>query len=94
MFILKSSEDSKDGAFCVFDDYGEKVLYFFETYDDAYRYAGLLEAEDYPRLEVVEVDDETALKACEFYNYQYVIIMPTDVVIPPRENVIHKNPEI
>ena len=68
MYILSISGKSTEGAFCVVDDYGEKALYFFEDYDDADRYAGLLEAEDYPEMEVVEVNAELAIKTCEMYN--------------------------
>jgi hypothetical protein len=89
MYILTIPDKSTDGAFCVISDDGERVLYFFEEYDDAYRYAGLLEAEDYPEMDVVEVDSELAIKTCEVYNYHYVVIKPDDVVIPPRENAIH-----
>jgi hypothetical protein len=89
MYILTIENHPTEGAFCVVDDIGEKVLYFFEEYDDAYRYAGLLEAENYPKMEVVEVDNELSIKTCEMYNYQYVVIKPDDVVMPPRENVIH-----
>ena len=34
MFVLRQS--SKRGAFAVENDYGEKVVYFFEDYDDAW----------------------------------------------------------
>lgn len=91
MYILSISGKSTEGAFCVVDDDGEKALYFFEDYDDADRYAGLLEAEDYPEMEVVEVNDELAIKTCEMYNYHYVVVKPDDVVIPPKEDVIYSN---
>lgn len=86
MYILAIFGKSTEGAFCVVDDDGEKALYFFEEYDDADRYAGLLEAEDYPPMEVVEVEDELAIKTCEMYNYHYVVVKPDDVVIPPKED--------
>lgn len=89
MYILTISGKSTEGAFCVIDDDGEKALYFFEEYDDADRYAGLLEAEDYPKMEVVEVEDELAIRTCEMYNYHYVVIRQDDVVIPPKENAIN-----
>lgn len=89
MYILTISGKSTEGAFCVVNDDGEKVLYFFEEYDDAERYVGLLEAEDYPKMEVVEVNKEFAIKTCEEYNYDYVVIKPEDVVIPPRENAVY-----
>jgi len=89
MFILSADIQGETGAFAVDDDYGLKVVYFFEEYDDAYRYLGLLEAEDYPSMKIVEIEDEVAIKACERYNHRYVVIKPDDVVIPPRENALH-----
>ena len=54
--------------------------------NDAERYGGLLEAEDYPPMVVVEVDDKLAINTCNMYNYRYVVISTEDFVIPPREN--------
>ena len=68
----------------VHDEDGEKALYLFEE-DDAERYAGLLEADDYPEM-AVEVDDEVAISMCNMYNYCYVIITADDSVVPPRDN--------
>lgn len=89
MFILSADVDGDGGAFAVDDDYGLKVIYFFEEYDDAYRYLVLLEAEDYPLMKVVEIENEVAIKACDVYNHRYVVIKPDDVVIPPRENAVY-----
>ena len=75
----------EDGAYAVRDSYGTKTLYFFQDEDDAERYVGLLEADDYPKMQVVEVDPELAFKTCDVYNYKYVIITPNDFVIPPRD---------
>ena len=92
MFILTIADKEDDGAYAVLDSYGEKALYFFEDEDDAKRYGGLLEAEDYPEMLVVEVKDDVAIKTCEMYGYNYVIITPNDFVIPPRDNdFIQKN---
>jgi hypothetical protein len=76
----------EDGAYAVADDYGDKTLYFFQDEDDAERFVGLLEADDHPEMEVVEIDPELAIKACHQYNYKYAIITPDDFVIPPRRN--------
>ncbi len=84
MYILSVKGKEDEGAYAVVDDSGDKALYLFEEMDDAERYAGLLEAEDYPEMVVIEVDDEAAIKTCEIYNYSYVIISPDDFVIPPR----------
>jgi hypothetical protein len=83
MFILTLKGNEDEGAYAVPNDEGEKALYLFVDEDDAERYAGLLESDDYPEMTVVEVDDDLALKTCELYGYQYAIITPNDFVIPP-----------
>tara|TARA_Y100000033_G_scaffold9540_1_gene8654 strand:+ start:959 stop:1246 length:288 start_codon:yes stop_codon:yes gene_type:complete len=86
MFLITISGKEEEGAYSVLDGDGEKALYLFEEEDDAERYAGLLEAEDYPEMAVVEVEDEVAINTCNVYNYRYVIITPDQFVIPPREH--------
>jgi|TARA_Y100000361_G_C11009936_1_gene263805 hypothetical protein len=85
MFILTIAGTKEEGAYSVADEDGERALYLFEDEDDAARFAGLLEAEDYPEMDVVEVEDEVAINTCNVYNYRYVIISPEEFVIPPRE---------
>jgi hypothetical protein len=84
MYMITPYGD-EDGAYAVADDDGDKTLYFFQDEDDAERFAGLLEADDYPEMEVVEVDPELAIKTCHQYNYRYAIISSDDFVIPPRK---------
>jgi hypothetical protein len=92
MYILSIKEKEDEGAYAVLNEDGDKTLYIFEGEDDAYRYAGLLEAEDYPEMTVVEVEDEVAIKTCEVYGYSYAIITPNDFVIPPRDyDSVQKN---
>ena len=85
MYLITIAGKEEEGAYSVHDEDGEKALYLFEEEDDAERYAGLLEADDYPEMAVVEVDDEVAINTCNVYNYRYVIISPEEFVIPPRE---------
>lgn len=84
MYLISIKGNEDDGAYAVSDSDGEKALYFFEDEDDAQRYAWLLEADDYPEMVVVEVDDELAVKTCEMYGYKYAVISPNEFVIPPR----------
>ena len=88
MFLLTLKGRKDDGAFAVPDQYGEKVLFLFEDEDDAARYAMMLECdEDYEKeMEVVEVDDDLAIKTCKTYNYKYAVITPDDIVIPPKND--------
>jgi hypothetical protein len=86
MFLLTLKGRKDDGAFAVQDKYGEKVLFLFEDEDDANRYAMMLEEdENYNKeMEVVEVDDELAIKTCKTHHYKYAVITPNDIVIPPQ----------
>ena len=83
MYMLTPYGD-EDGAYAVVNKYGDKTLYFFQDEDDAERFVGLLEADDHPEMEVVEIDPELAIKTCHKYNYKYAIITPDEFVIPPR----------
>jgi len=87
MYILSLIGQEGEGAYAVEDEDGEKALYIFEEEDDAERFVGLLEADDYPELTVVEIDPEVAIKTCEVYNYRYVVISPDDFVIPPYDSI-------
>ena len=54
--------------------------------DDAERYALLMEEDpNYEKeMEIVEVDDEIAIKTCKMYNYKYTVVTPNDIIIPPK----------
>lgn len=86
MFLLTLKDHKDDGAYALSDKNGEKVLLLFEDEDDATRYAMMLEEdEEYEKeMEVVEVDDELAIKTCKMYNYKYAVVTPDDIVIPPK----------
>ena len=86
MFILALSGKEEEGAYAVTDENGEKVIYLFLDKDDAVRYAGLLEADDFPEMSVVEVEDSRVMRACAQHGHPYYIVTPDDIVIPPRED--------
>ena len=88
MYLISIKGKEHEGAYTVNDEDGERALYLFEEEDDAIRYGGLLEAEDYPPMSVVSIEEELAIQTCEVYNYRYVVITKDDFVIPPRENDI------
>jgi hypothetical protein len=84
MFLLTLKDRKDDGAYAVKDQYGHKVLFLFEEEDDAVRYALMLEDQEDQQMDVVEVDDDLAIKTCKMYNYKYAVITPDDIVIPPK----------
>ena len=83
MFILTIAGKERQGAYSVPDEEGDQILYLFEEEDDALRYAMMLEEEDYPEMHVLEVEDEVMIKTCELHGYNYTVITPDDIVIPP-----------
>jgi hypothetical protein len=88
MFILTINGREKEGAYSVMNDEGEHILYLFQEEDDAMRYAMMLEDDGYPEMHVIEIEDEIMIKTCELHDYQYTVITPNDIVIPPS-NVTH-----
>ena len=83
MYIITVEGKEKEGAYSVVDDEGEQVLYIFAEEDDANRYCMQLEELDYPKMKVLEIDDNLMIKTCELHDHRYSIITPNDVVIPP-----------
>ena len=84
MFILTLKDKKEQGAYAVQDGSGNHVLFLFEEEDDAERYAMMLHDQDNKEMDLVEVEDELALRTCKMYNYKYSIITPNDIVIPPK----------
>ena len=74
----------QDGAYSVVDDDGDDILYLFQEEDDATRYALLLEEDGHPEMHIIEVEDRVMMKTCEMHGYQFVLITPDDIVIPPN----------
>ena len=83
MYILTINGKENEGAYSVQNDEGENVLYLFEQEDDATRYAMQLEDNDYPEMHVIEVEPEMMIGVCEEHGYEYTVITPNDIVIPP-----------
>ena len=85
MYTLARKGKEREGAYSVVDEDKENVLYIFVEEDDATRYALQLEDRDYPKMNVIEIDDEVMIKTCEVHGHKYAIITPNDIVIPPDE---------
>ena len=84
MYIIAMKGKEREGAYAVKGDKSEKMVYMFLDKDDAVRYAGLLEADDFPDMSVVEVDDQEIIQACVKHGHEYFVVTPDDIVIPPR----------
>jgi hypothetical protein len=86
MFILTINGRETEGAYSVINDDGEHILYLFQEEDDATRYAMMLEEDGYPEMHIIEIEDEVMIKTCEMHGYQYVVITPNDIVVPPNNS--------
>ena len=86
MFVLTQQGREKEGAYSVGNADGDNVLYLFEEEDDAMRYAMMLEDSGSPKMHVLEVEDEVMIKTCEVHDYNYAVITPYDIVVPPTIN--------
>ncbi len=63
------------------------IIVAFEQEDDAIRYAGMLEAQDFLTLTVEIIDKEELEEFCEDAKYDLNIV-PTDaLLVPPEKNV-------
>jgi hypothetical protein len=85
MYLITLDGKENEGAYAVTDELGNHILYIFEEKDDAARFAMLLEEDDYPKMNVVEVEEKVVIMACEINDYEYRIFTPNDIVIPPQQ---------
>jgi hypothetical protein len=85
MYLITLDGKEDEGAYAAVDEFGNYILYIFEERDDAVRFAMLLEEDDYPKMDVVEVEEKVVVKACEIRDYEYRIFTPNDIVIPPQQ---------
>lgn len=88
MYILTLQQDST-GVFSLVNDVGEQVIPVFEEQSDAERYFYMLvdQSESKVPLNVVEIDREVFLDACNDREQKYAIITSDDLLIPP-DNVV------
>ena len=84
MYILTIHGKENEGAYSVEDDDGNHILYLFQEEDDATRYAMQLEDNNYPEMHVIEVAPDMMIGVCEQHGYEYTVITPNDIVIPPN----------
>lgn len=85
MFIL-TLKNRPDGVFSIITDDGEQIIPIFECEDDIDRYHNLMgEDERNPPLQIVEIDREVIVEACEERYHKYAIITKDDFLIPPKD---------
>ena len=63
------------------------TILMFQEEDDAIRYAGLLEAQDFLEPKVEEIDGEEVKHFCRQADYDFKLVEPGQLEIPPAKNV-------
>jgi hypothetical protein len=43
------------------------------------------------KMDIIEVDDDLAIKTCSMYNYKYAVITPDDLVIPTNNDKVQED---
>lgn len=85
MFIL-TLKNRPDGVFSVLSDDGDHVIPIFESEDDADRYNLMMsDDEENPKLQIVEIDQDVIVTACEERYHKYAIITKDDFLVPPKD---------
>ena len=84
MFVLTVA-DHPEGVFSVWDDEERRVVPIWIHNDDAQRYLMMIQEEEYPPMQVVEMEDHVIIGACQDRGQRFSIITPDDFLIPPDE---------
>jgi hypothetical protein len=63
------------------------TILMFKDEDDAMRYAGLLEAQDFPEATVEGIDSEEVEQFCRQADYDWKMVESGQLEIPPEKNV-------
>ena len=84
MFIL-TIEDHPEGVFSLHDDDENRIVPIWTKNDDAQRYLMMIQEEDYPPMQVVEMEDHVIIGACQDRGPRFSIITPDDFLIPPDD---------
>ncbi|WP_271252646.1 DUF3110 domain-containing protein [Pseudanabaena sp. Chao 1811] len=66
---------------------GNNIVIAFEQEDDAIRYAGLLEAQDFLSPTVESIDSEDLEAFCRDADYELNIVPTEGLLVPPEKNV-------
>ena len=85
MFVL-TIENHPEGVYSVFDDAENRVIPIFLANEDAERYLMMMEEEEYPPMQVVEMEDHVIIGACQDRGQKFSIITPDDFLIPPDDS--------
>ena len=87
MSYILTLKDLPEGVFSIIDkDTGDHVVPIFDELDDCERYAEqLAETETDLELQMIEIEKDLIVYACEQREQKYAIITVDDFIIPPDD---------
>jgi hypothetical protein len=83
MYVIILKDENEKGAFSIINEYDEKVILFFQEYDDAERYMIMLNEMGVEDLGIAEYEEDLLIKTCKLVGFKYTKISPHDFVVPP-----------
>jgi len=84
--LLFNANTDNEGIYTLEID-GDNIVVAFEEEDDAIRYAGLLEAQDFLSPTVESIDSEDLEAFCREADYDLNIVPTEGLLVPPEKNV-------
>ena len=90
--LLYNSGTDKEGIHSI-ELKGRTIVLMFEDKDDATRYCGLLEAQDFPLPTVEMIDIEEIKDFCINLDYEYKLVVKNFVPKTPEERLLISPPQ-
>jgi Protein of unknown function (DUF3110) len=84
--LLFNARTDNEGIYSTQVD-DRNVILMFEQKDDAVRYADQLEAEDFPKPTVEDIDPEEIEEFCQDSDYDCILVTAEMLVTPPTQNL-------
>lgn len=87
VYILLYNANTEDEGIHTIQEGERNKILMFQEQDDALRFAMMLEAQDFPEPGVEAIDSEEIKVFCEKANYDWEIIEPGQLAVPPEINL-------
>ncbi|VEP11699.1 conserved hypothetical protein [Hyella patelloides LEGE 07179] len=87
VYILLYNANTEDEGIHTIQEGDLNKILMFQDKDDALRYTMMLEAQDFPKPSVEVIDSEEIKIFCEKASYEWEIVEPGKLAIPPEINL-------
>jgi hypothetical protein len=84
--LLYNAGSDNEGIYTRYEGGINKIV-GFKSEDDAVRYAGLLEAQDFPAPMVEAIDEFEVQEFCRGAGLDLIVVGDTELLMPPEQNI-------